>query len=128
MSRELLWFGAVGVLAMLVHFSIVSWVLVPAGISPLVANCLGFLLAFQVSYWGHRLKTFQAHQIPHLIALPRFFMVASFGFALNEFLYFLLLQFTALDYRSALVIVLFAVAALTYVLSRLWVFQRGRHA
>ncbi|WP_230370491.1 hypothetical protein [Paludibacterium denitrificans] len=31
-----------------------------AGLVPLAANVVAFLLAFQVSYWGHRLKTFEA--------------------------------------------------------------------
>lgn len=126
MSRELFWFGVVGVLAMLVHFSLVSWLLVPAGLSPLVANVLGFLLAFQVSYWGHRLKTFDARHIPHRQALPRFFLVASLGFALNEMLYFLLLRFTQMGYREALLLVLASVAGVTFLLGRFWAFQGAR--
>lgn len=126
MSRELFWFGVVGVSALLVHFGVVSWLLVPAGLSPLIANVLSFLLAFTVSYWGHRLKTFDAGHVPHRTALPRFFFVASLGFALNEALYFLLLRYTQLDYRSALLLVLAAVAGLTFLLGRCWAFQGVR--
>ncbi|OCX15302.1 GtrA family protein [Ectopseudomonas hydrolytica] len=126
MSRELFWFGVVGGSAMFVHFSLVSWLLVPAGLSPLVANILGFLLAFKLSYWGHRLKTFNAHHVPHVKALPRFFLVASLSFALNETLYFLLLRYSQLDYREALLLVLFVVAAVTFLLGRFWAFQGVR--
>ncbi|MCY1559138.1 GtrA-like protein [compost metagenome] len=111
---------------MLVHFSLVGWVLVPIGLSPLLANLLGFLMAFKVSYWGHRLKTFGARHVPHLKALPRFFLVASLGFVLNETLYFLLLRYTQLDYRDALLLVLAAVAGLTFLLGRFWAFQGAR--
>ncbi|MBX9915218.1 MAG: GtrA family protein [Pseudomonadaceae bacterium] len=122
MKRELLWFGVVGISALLVHFLLVL-LLVPLGLPPLLANVLAYLLAFQVSYWGHRLKTFDAAHLPHSQTLPRFFAVASLSFLLNEGLYYLLLRFTPLDYRLALLIVLFCVALVTFVLSRLWAFS-----
>lgn len=123
MSRELFWFGVVGVSAMLLHFGAVAWVLVPLGIAPLLANVLGFLIAFQLSYWGHRLQTFRAAHIPHRQALPRFFGVACLSFLVNEAMYALLLRFTPLEYRAALLLVLVAVAVLTFALSKLWAFR-----
>ena len=59
MKRQLFWFGVVGVSAMLVHLATVALVLVPLGVPPLLANCAGFLVAFQVSHAGHRRFTFQ---------------------------------------------------------------------
>lgn len=126
MKRELFWFGLIGVSAMLAHFLLVSVLLVPLGMRPLVANVVAYLLAFQVSYWGHRVKTFEAGHLPHSQTLPRFFTVATLSFLLNEALYFLLLHFTTLDYRIALLIVLFTVAVVTFVLSRLWVFHDAK--
>lgn len=123
MSRELFWFGVVGISALLVHFASVAWVLVPLGLAPLLANLLGFLLAFQVSYWGHRVQTFRATGVPHRQALPRFFAVACLSFAVNEGLYALLLQHTALGYRPALLLVLVLVAGMTFVLGKLWAFR-----
>ena len=128
MKRELLVFGCVGVSALLAHFVIVSLWLVPAGLPPLAANVVAFLLAFQVSYWGHRQLTFRAQHVPHRQSLPRFLGVAGLSFALNEALYFVLLRFTALDYRSALLLVLLLVALCTFVLSKLWAFAGKRPA
>lgn len=128
MSRELLWFGIVGVSAMLAHFLLVAFILVPLGLPPLLANIVAFLLAFQISYWGHRHKTFQAGHIPHRQALPRFFMVSCLSFCLNEAMYFVLLRFTVLDYRLALLIVLGSVAVFTFVLSKLWAFAGQEQA
>lgn len=126
MKRELFWFGVVGLSALAVHFCLVSLLLVPLGMAALHANIVGFLLAFQVSYWGHRSLTFQVRHLPHLQAMPRFFAVACLSFAVNETLYFLLLRYTLLDYRLALLIVLFAVALLTFVLGKLWAFSGAR--
>ncbi|MGH8353469.1 MAG: GtrA family protein [Pseudomonas sp.] len=126
MNRALFWFAVVGLSALMAHFLLVALLLVPLGVPPLVANVLAFLLAFQVSYWGHRLKTFDAGHLPHGQTLPRFFAVASLSFLLNEVLYFLLLRFTPLDYRIALLMVLFTVALVTFALSRAWVFYGAK--
>ncbi len=125
MTRQLFWFGVVGVSAMAVHFAAVAGLLVPLGQSPLVANVGGFLIAFQVSYWGHRRLTFQA-DVAHRQAMPRFFAIACLSFAVNEAMYFVLLRYTPLDYRVALLIVLVLVAALTFVLSKLWAFSEAK--
>ena len=125
MMRELLWFGVVGFSAMAVHYLVVTLWLVPYGLPPLLANVAGFLIAFQVSYWGHRGLTFQASEVAHGRGLPRFFAVAVLAFCVNEAMYFLLLRFTSLDYRVALLLVLILVAAFTFVLSKLWAFGTG---
>ena len=122
MKKQLFWFGVVGVSAMLLHFALVTLALVPLGVPPLVANVLGFLGAFQLSYWGHRRFTFEAGHVPHRQALPRFFGVSCLSFCVNEAMYFALLRLTPLDYRVSLAIVLFAVAALTFLLGKLWAF------
>ena len=56
-------------------------------------------------------------------ALPSFFLIAVSGFLLNALAYQLLLTYTPLRYDAALAIVLVAVAALTFVLSRAWAFR-----
>ncbi|AAQ58834.1 Polysaccharide biosynthesis protein GtrA [Chromobacterium violaceum] len=122
MKKQLFWFGVVGVSAMLLHFALVTLVLVPLGAPPLAANVLGFLGAFQLSYWGHRRFTFEAGHVPHRQALPRFFGVSCLSFCVNEAMYFALLRYAPLDYRVSLAIVLFAVAALTFLLGKLWAF------
>ena len=128
MTRQLFWFGAVGVTAMLVHLSSVVLIFVPLGLAPLLANIIGFLLAFQVSHSGHRRFTFQDQESPASSSRGRFFLVALLSFAVNEVLFWLLLRFTTLDYRIALGMVLVAVAALTFVLARYWAFATGEAA
>ena len=123
MNAELVRFGIVGATAFLVHFGVVTLWLVPSGLAPLWANVFGFLIAFAVSYAGHRHLTFRAKHVMHLQALPRFFSVAILGFAVNETLYFVLLRFTPLDYRIALFLVLLIVAIMTFSLSKLWAFS-----
>jgi putative flippase GtrA len=120
--RQLARFGAVGIAAMAVHWSIVA-LLVPLGSPPLLANVIAFAIAFNVSYVGHRNWTF-ADTTPHATTFRRFLGVALLSFALNEALYYLLLR-QGIEYRIALFAVLVAVAALTFVLSRYWAFRRA---
>lgn len=121
MIAELVRFGMVGIAAMATHWCVVA-LLVPLGITPLLANVIGFCIAFNVSFFGHHHWTFASsdHQKN---TFKRFVGVAILGFITNEAMYALLLEFTHLDYRAALLIVLIAVAGMTYLLSRFWAFR-----
>lgn len=122
---QLFFFLVVGGSAALVHLLVVATLVPLLAISPLWANVVGFLVAFQASYFGHRYLTFktQAQQTSHKQAMPKFFAVAVGSFCLNQGLYAALLTFTPLDYRVALFIVLFVVAVVTFVISKLWAFK-----
>lgn len=121
--KALLWFGAVGASAAAVHFCVVWWLVGSHQLPALVANVIGFLLAFGVSFFGHHRLSFAAQQAETRQALPRFAAVAVLGFVSNELAYALLLQL-GLEYRLALLLVLLGVAAMTWLLSRHWAFRR----
>jgi len=92
--------------------------------NPLVANVIGFLCASGVSYFGHKNYTFEARDHAHSTALLRFFGVAIMGFAINESLYAVLLQNTALHYMVSLTIAKIVAAVGTYLLLNYWAFYR----
>lgn len=124
--QSLALFAAVGVAAAVVHLSVV-WALVGQWSMPaLLANPLGFFVAFWVSFFGHRHGSFKADE-PHPISrtLPRFALVAIVGFIGNELLYAALLIWTPLPYTVALFIVIAIVAVATYLSSRFWAFAQG---
>ena len=123
MIAQLVRFGAVGAAAALTHFvvavSAVRW----GGVLPQWANVIGFGVAFVVSFLGQWRWTFRSADAPWRRALPSFFLIAVSSFLLNALAYQLLLTYTPLRYDVALAIVLVAVAALTFVLSRVWAFR-----
>ncbi|WP_407276341.1 GtrA family protein [Halothiobacillus sp. DCM-1] len=126
-SRRVLLFGLVGLTAALVHW-VVVWLLVQHGkFAALWANPFGFFVAFWVSYFGHRHGSFAEKNHRHRIreTLPKFALVASAGFVLNEFLFFLLLRWTPLPYTVALILVIGIVAVGTFLASRHWAFVRA---
>lgn len=119
-SLRLVYFIAVGATAAFVHvvtvFNLVNYM----AMQPLTANLIAFLIAFNISYIGHKSLTFAGLHQEKQLSLPHFFMVASSAGILNEFLYFLLLNYTAVNYVIALIGVLGFVAVYTFFLSRYW--------
>mgnify|MGYP003584852727 FL=1 len=125
-------FGIVGLTAAAVHYWVVIGLVELLHIAPLQANVGGFIVAFWVSYFGHRHWTFSDAVASHAPGAQqsflRFLAVALLGFCMNELLFYLLLRFAGLPYYVALAIVVFTVAVMTYILSRLWAFRHAAHS
>lgn len=125
-ARSASWFTIVGAAAALVHY--VSALILEGwlALSPGLANFLAFLLAFPVSYFGHRALSFANNGNTHGYALPRFLLVACTGFACNQIILLTLLRISNMPFWLVLAIVMIIVALATYLLSRYWAFrQRG---
>ena len=124
--RRWLTFIAVGCAAAAVHLSTVKCLVESAGWPPLAGNVVGWLLAFSVSFGGHRCFTFDDQGAPGGRALRRFFLLSALGFAANELAYAALLATGRVRYDVALVVVLLGIAVLTYLASRHWAFRGNR--
>ncbi|MCF6765040.1 GtrA family protein [Thiotrichales bacterium 19S3-7] len=116
-------FGIVGVIAAIVHFSIVTVLVDLFHWYPLAANIIAFLIAYNVSYFGHKNWTFhqEGKKISHTSGI-KFFIVASLSFILNEGLYGIYLLFVP-QYQIALFLTLATVPPITFLLSKLWAFK-----
>ncbi len=117
------WFVVVGCVAAATHWAVAVLCVEQLGLAPLLANVVGWLVAFNVSLFGHYHLTFKHQRAPWKRAAARFFGVALLAFGLNELAYAVLLQATTLRYDLALALVLVGVAVLTFVLSRFWAFR-----
>src|SRR5579872_3441596 len=85
-------YGIVGLSAAVVHFSIVVILVQNFKLAPFNANIYGFLVSSQVSYWGHRLWTFDASDTLHSTAYPRILLVQIVNFAANQTLFYIFLS------------------------------------
>lgn len=125
-------FGIVGISAAVVHYLVVIGLVEWGHVAPLLANVGGFVVAFWVSYFGHRHWTFfdavATHTDGNHPSFLRFLLVAVLGFIMNEVQFYLLLRYFGLPYYFALALVVLTVAVLTYVLSRLWAFRKAVHS
>jgi putative flippase GtrA len=122
LNTSTFWFLAVGASAALTHLAVFS--VAEHAMWPELANALGFVVAFGVSFTGHRQLSFQDAGTPLLTSLRRFAVTALLGFVNNELVFILLLR--GLDWPAipALMAALVAAAVQTFVLSRFWAFRR----
>lgn len=122
MKRSLVFFVLVGVAAALTHMGVFAWA--QLHLWPELANALGFVVAFFVSFTGHRLLSFSDAATSLGQSLLRFLGTALVGFATNELVFITLLRGLGWPGLAALFVALTVAAAQTFVLSRYWAFRR----
>ncbi|HTR01341.1 MAG TPA: GtrA family protein [Candidatus Acidoferrum sp.] len=122
--RSLVWFGVVGATAALVHLLV--YLLSRLWLRPELANVIGFVVAFGVSYCGHRWLTFSGSSAPVGRSLWRYLLTAIAGFCTNEITFVLLLWWTQWYEWIVLVCALLLAAVQTFILSRWWAFRHRR--
>jgi putative flippase GtrA len=118
LAWQLARFGLVGGAATVIHLA-TAWILLWQwpGISPFIANLIAFLLAFQVSFWGHSRFTFGSEGSP-----ARFLVVSGSGFLLNNALLALLLLTGFFSSFAAICLAAFLVPLFVFLASKFWVF------
>jgi putative flippase GtrA len=121
-SASTFWFLAVGGAAAATHMGVFA--LAQTQMWPELANALGFVIAFGVSFTGHRLLSFKDASTSVVTSLRRFAITALAGFASNELVFVLLLRALGLPSLVALFLALVFAAGQTFVLSRFWAFRR----
>jgi len=123
MFTQLAWFVLVGCAAAATHWLIAVGCVTIWQQPPLLANLIGWLVAFLVSFGGHYRLTFRHQQNSLAVACGRFFLVSASGFMINELSYACLLHVTNIAYDLLLAVILVAIAVLTFILSRCWAFR-----
>ena len=122
--RSGFWFLLVGATASLTHLSVyyagTHWLL----IFNELANAIAFVVAFFVSFTGHRFLSFKNSGTSVKQSLLRFFITALAGFLTNELVFVLLFRFLGFNDWIALLIGIATAAAQTFVLSRFWAFRK----
>lgn len=119
-NRRLIYFSLVGGVSTLVHLVVVLGIVRYLYQPPLIANAVGFPIAFMVSFWGHKYLTFSHMHSGKQLRLGHFFIIAATTGIMNEALYSLFLRYTSLNYLLALSIVIGLMALVTYISSHQW--------
>lgn len=115
-------FLAVGAAAALTHLAVFT--LTQRHLWPELANASGFIVAFFVSFGGHRLLSFRDAGTTVAQSFQRFAVTALAGFATNELVFVLLLRAAGWYALLALFVALVVAAGQTFLLSRFWAFRR----
>jgi putative flippase GtrA len=123
LNPQILFFLLIGSLAAATNFILV-WCFVDYNLlNPLTANAIAFLIAFNVSYLGHRKLTFKQSSRPIKKTLPYFFSNAVIGLLLSECIYYLFLHYTSFHYLLALLSTMSIVAIYTFIISKWVIFK-----
>ena len=120
--QQVIIFALVGIIAAVVHLNTVIFLVQFNWVNnPLIANIYAFILAFQVSYFGHRYITFKGTKAAHNAAYLKLIILQIINFSLNESLFYVLMRY--LPYPIALLFVLSVLPIFTFIISKLWVFR-----
>jgi len=118
-------FGVVGVSATLTHAAIL-WALVESiQMRPSLATVIGFLVAFNVSYFGHYYFTFRSTE-PHKRALPGFALTATAGAVLNWLIFVIGTDLLDWNYWITFLIAIASVPVFVFFVSRRVAFERPK--
>lgn len=119
------WFLLTGAGAALTHLTVFGLVTHAwPTLMPELANVIGFVVAFGVSFVGHRCFTFKGTRTPLVTSLLRFAGTALAGFVCNEAVFSLLVRGAGWPSGLALIVALLVAAGQTFVLGRFWAFRR----
>jgi putative flippase GtrA len=123
LTREVVGFLVIGIIGTVIHVSVGLSVNSLLKVSPLTANVIGYTSAFTFSYFGNSAATFgrSARDLPQFV---RFMTVSLAMFGLNEAIVFAGLTYAHLPYKLALVPALTIVPVVSFLVSKVWAFQR----
>jgi putative flippase GtrA len=121
LSRQLLAFTGVGVVAAIVHYGLLAGLVELAAWRAVPATLVGYIGGGVVSYWLNRSMTYQSNR-PHEEAGWRFAVVAAVGFGLTYFCMNLLHGSFGIHYMLAQVLTTGVVLVWSFVAHKVWTF------
>ena len=117
-------FFGVGVIAAIVHYSVLVAGVELARVSPVPATLAGYIFGGIVSYWLNRRHTYRSDR-PHAEAGWRFAVVAGVGFVLTFGLMTLFVNHWALPYLPAQILTTGIVLVWSFFAHKYWSFGEG---
>ncbi len=117
-------FCFVGGAAAVTHYVVLIMLLHLTRTSLAYGNLIAFVVAFWVSYFGHRMITFSAQDVLHQQALPKFMLVACLGFVFNElFLLSTHYYFHSVKISILIILAIAITSIFTFLLSKFFAFK-----
>jgi len=117
--RQLSRFGAIGVVATVVHVAVGLGLNKGAGMDPFWANLIAFACALGVSFYGQTRLTFP-DRAANSAAFARFAVVAVSGLGLNQCIVWTVTTLAGGPYELALALIIATVPAFTFVMLKFW--------
>ena len=122
--RRLTAFGLVGVIGTGTHYLVLIMLVESAGINPVTATSVGFVVGALVNYALNRRYTFQSSK-SHLDAGPKFFIIAIVTGIVNSLLVYGGANLLGANYLLVQIGATFIVFLANFALNSLWTFQEA---
>lgn len=120
--REIVIFGAVGILATLTHYLSAIFTIEAFGWDVMVANVFAYCMAVGVSFFGHSVLTFRAAMSRGRFV--KFITVSLSALAVSQGLLWLLTSAAIFGHRINMLAVVCVVPVYSYFLNKFWVYKR----
>lgn len=116
-------YGLVGVVATVIHSTIALMMHEWVGIVPFWSHATGFFGGLITAYLGHYHYSFKDDGA-HKSRFPKFVISSLIGFGLHQGGVVVLINYFQLDYSTqALPLLMVCIPALTFLMSKFWVFR-----
>lgn len=117
-------FLAAGAIGTMGHYALLILAVSVFGFAPVLGATMGAALGALTNYMLNYRYTFISN-VKHVVALPRFLLLAGVGIFLNAFIVGVFVHF-GLHYLAAQVIATAGVLVLNYFVSKTWIFREPR--
>jgi putative flippase GtrA len=108
----------------LIYFSLLSGLIILAGMNATIASAVSFVPAIAYNYMSHKFWSFRSRTAHHM-SLPRYVLVTGMGMVINSGIIFLGTELLNAPVAPAQAAALVAVLAWNYLLLSRWVFTTG---
>ena len=122
--RRLAAFGLVGVVGTSAHYLVLVVLVQVAGMYPVAATTIGFVVGALVNYVLNRDYTFRSHKA-HLDAGPKFFLIAIFTGILNSLIVYAGVNLMGANYLVVQIGATCVVFLANFALNSLWTFKEA---
>ena len=119
--RQFIKFSGVGLIGTAVQYTALLLLVQIAGIYPVVASTIGFVMGAFVNYYLNYIYTFKSNKL-HIEAMPKFFSVAAVGLFLNGVIMQLLIKYLSFQYILAQLVATGLVLLWNFGANRMWTF------
>lgn len=119
--REIVVFGAVGILATLTHYFSAVFAVELFGWNVMTANVFAYCVAVGVSFFGHSILTFRAAMSRNRFI--KFVAVSFSALAVSQGLLWLLTSSATFGHRINMLAVVCVVPIYSYFLNKFWVYK-----
>jgi putative flippase GtrA len=119
--REIVVFGAVGILATLTHYFSAIFAVEAFGWDVMLANVFAYCIAVGVSFFGHSVLTFRA--TINRDRFVKFVTVSLSALAVSQGLLWLLTSIAIFGHRINMLAVVCVVPVYSYFLNKFWVYR-----